>query len=1098
MASSTPSVPKDIWQVIQRKASLPEEGGFNLWAWLQERLDPALYAPHRAEGVVEQGLRGREGDYYILKSLQGPAYLRLAPEDHFLWEQMDGTLSIRDLIVAYYMEYGAFALDRVVALVQKLRANGFLRDHPRDIFYFVSQRLWRRSPRYWLSRAVQALLAQQWSIQGLDRLIDTLYRFGGRVLFTLPLQILFLVISIMGVFLFWRILNSAEYSLLMAGNSFALGAATLWAVFILPVVVHELSHALTVKHYGREVRRGGVLLYFGLPGAFVDTTDIWLEPPRRRIAVSWAGPYSGLVLSGLAALFIFWQPAASVNSLLFKMAFLSYVSVFFNLNPLLRLDGYYMLLDWLEIPLLRERSLRFVRTRLLEKILRREGFKREEKIFAFFGLMAAAWTLYAIWLGYYFWQSRISVTLGSILQRGGSVVSILFFALTVIIFGSFILGIGVQILALGRVLLFQALRRGWLATPQRIAVAMAGGVLFLSLLPLILPSPWSSLYALLATLLFGLMSLYQAGRLQRVHRGSVRQFPMQATISAIVLLISPWLIEKGLLPGLGEMVGGTVIAAMGAIGLLSLGLGGVLFFLRGGVVAQGLKDWVLVALGIAIIWGLTLLALSDTVFLPLLMAAGLSGYFLYSLSSPSSPLFPSRLLQSAGFTVLLFSHSGLGVEPLLGWGLILAGLYHYDLALRVLGAGRRVLELEPGITDRDRLGEATRFVLEALSGYIGRMLSRAEAQKIEESFNRQAKATGWGITLRGGRAEVEFPEEQGILDRGELARAAVEVLVSHTIGALGRHLAEAALVQAYDGLGWQEREVAGPYLFAAGPWGGVLLRDLRRQERDRLAVLKTSPLFSGLADDEMKTLAVRFQEEKFTAGQAIISQGEMGDKFYVISSGRVAVEVEGTAGPERVAELSSGDYFGEIALLQDVPRTATCRAITHTTVLSLGRADFNALVRRYFTIGQKMARAISTVQLLQRMPLFADWDPSDLKTLAARFSLRPMAKGDILVRQGDPGDRFYVLKSGQVEVLASTAEGEQVVNRLGPGEYFGEVALLLDLPRTATVRALTDGEVLVLDRKDFQELLQRSLVATKDFEQVSSRRLKELRRRGAI
>ena len=81
------------------------------------------------------------------------------------------------------------------------------------------------------------------------------------------------------------------------------------------------------------------------------------------------------------------------------------------------------------------------------------------------------------------------------------------------------------------------------------------------------------------------------------------------------------------------------------------------------------------------------------------------------------------------------------------------------------------------------------------------------------------------------------------------------------------------------------------------------------------------------------------------------------------------------------------------------------------------------------------------------------------------------APGEIIFRQGDPGDFVYTIIEGQVEVVrAEPEEEERVINRLGPGEYFGEMALVSNAPRTATVRALTPVDALTLARADFTAL----------------------------
>jgi len=103
------------------------------------------------------------------------------------------------------------------------------------------------------------------------------------------------------------------------------------------------------------------------------------------------------------------------------------------------------------------------------------------------------------------------------------------------------------------------------------------------------------------------------------------------------------------------------------------------------------------------------------------------------------------------------------------------------------------------------------------------------------------------------------------------------------------------------------------------------------------------------------------------------------------------------------------------------------------------------------------------LELLSGIPIFAPLSPPVLEPLAAALAPVSFPAGEEIIREGDHGDRFYVVSSGEVEVLADG----RPPRREGEGSYFGEIALLRDVPRTATVRAATDVELYALDRDDF-------------------------------
>jgi CRP-like cAMP-binding protein len=95
----------------------------------------------------------------------------------------------------------------------------------------------------------------------------------------------------------------------------------------------------------------------------------------------------------------------------------------------------------------------------------------------------------------------------------------------------------------------------------------------------------------------------------------------------------------------------------------------------------------------------------------------------------------------------------------------------------------------------------------------------------------------------------------------------------------------------------------------------------------------------------------------------------------------------------------------------------------------------------------------------------------DVRGRMESISERSFQQGDIVFRQGDPADRVYVLRSGEVEVIREDPKkGETVIARLGEGQYFGEMALLTDAPRNASVRAATDITALTIERNDFVSL----------------------------
>jgi CRP-like cAMP-binding protein len=111
------------------------------------------------------------------------------------------------------------------------------------------------------------------------------------------------------------------------------------------------------------------------------------------------------------------------------------------------------------------------------------------------------------------------------------------------------------------------------------------------------------------------------------------------------------------------------------------------------------------------------------------------------------------------------------------------------------------------------------------------------------------------------------------------------------------------------------------------------------------------------------------------------------------------------------------------------------------------------------------------VQMLRQVPLFARVEPSRLKLLAFTSDRVRFAPGDVLFRQGDPGDAAYVILEGEADVLVNAPSGPVRVAGVGQNDIVGEIAILCDVSRTATVRAATSLEALRISKEIFLKLM---------------------------
>src|SRR5581483_9220633 len=124
--------------------------------------------------------------------------------------------------------------------------------------------------------------------------------------------------------------------------------------------------------------------------------------------------------------------------------------------------------------------------------------------------------------------------------------------------------------------------------------------------------------------------------------------------------------------------------------------------------------------------------------------------------------------------------------------------------------------------------------------------------------------------------------------------------------------------------------------------------------------------------------------------------------------------------------------------------------------------------------------------------VFHDLPREELATVAAKLRTMKVAAGEVVVRQGAPADKFFIIVDGEVEVLREDNGVERELAHLSAGQFFGEMAILRDMPRTATVRAVAPTTLFAMERDAFRGLVAGSIGTTRDFDQVIQERLAEI------
>jgi putative peptide zinc metalloprotease protein len=1055
----------------------------DFWTAVTQAVDPTAYRPRRSEQVVVARLTGAHEPYYVLKQPLTQAYLRLSEADYAIWWQMDGRRSLKDLLLYSLRRYRALPIGRLNSLVADLRAGSFLCDAPTNLYEQIERQLTARAPASRGRRLVDGFLHSEIALTGLDDLFTPLYR-RLHFLFTWPAQLFFILLILVGSVLFSRLLFQPDPVYTLSANG-AAGIATLFLANILVIGLHEVAHALTTKHFGREVHRGGFLIYWGLPSFFVDTRDIWLSPRRARIAVSWAGPYSGWIIGSVAAVVLtavalsypqytgsFWA------GFLYQIGFIAFLSLFINLNPLLELDGYFILMDRLEMPGLRHRAFHFWQGALWNKLRAHKNLRRfwtalrpAERVFTFYGGVTLVYSAYALFFALYFWQSRLFPFAQSVWTAHGLPGKLIVLLVTAVIvvpalYALFHLGWGHI-----RAGLEWLARRDLLARPDVLALLTA--------LPFLLglPALFIRLPPLLDSLTLWLLHLATGAALTAVARqlsGSRFQWALWALTAVPAGLALAWVVTTPFWHDLGLLIAAAGVLAAGVVAWftvspnylttadrLLLGLFFVVAVAYAGVMVMlDNGRWLASSLILLAVFG------SLALLTPLLInfwrsrfALPWSLLVLAILALPWLQFYPDLHL------------------PVVAFWLYASLLYLLVGALAQFGRHEgNAGEVAP-FSERERL-------VNGFNHFMGAMFASYEA-------------VFGGRRLAAIQAQMQalgpIDPDDGVLQIADRARVALLLAVDRLDDLAGALFTRRAGQAAYDSLPWLEAETLGRNVLADTDWGSGLAQGFIRARDRRAQLIRQADIFVGFDGSAVEQTLKIVSAWQGRAGQVMATADTEATQFFLIEAGEVAVYEEGI----HTATLTTGGYFGTMALLGSGVYRASYRTLTPVRALVIDRHRFNPLLRADTALAQQVNSGAQIRWLLKQMPLFGSLSPQQLATVDARLQHRHVGVGEVVARQGQPRSHLFIVAEGVVEALAcDEANGtEVVVGRLGPGEHFGEYALFADKPYSYTYRTLYPTELLLLDEPTFDQLVATCDQMSHYVEQVGTGRLVATRRR---
>ncbi len=281
-----------VWGALEREIAAPsvqEEDRPRFWTVLSKLADIGEFRPKLADDVEIKEFHVRYGeDYAIVANPRDLLHYELKPNEAAWVRLMDGTRTVKEILVQQLEDTGELELGGIADLVRSLHVGNFLDRRFIDVDEAVAKAMKPVSEARKRARTFASTLTIEWKTA--ERPIRAAYESVLKYAFTLPAQIVMAVVVLLGLAAFLRVVSFHRFSL--SGKSLAFAFLVLFVLNWSLTLMHEMGHALVLLHYGRRVKSAGFMIYFGSLALFIESADGLMLEPRQQALQAFAGGYT--------------------------------------------------------------------------------------------------------------------------------------------------------------------------------------------------------------------------------------------------------------------------------------------------------------------------------------------------------------------------------------------------------------------------------------------------------------------------------------------------------------------------------------------------------------------------------------------------------------------------------------------------------------------------------------------------------------------------------------------------------------------------------------------------------------------------------------